>query len=273
MHYFDFLFAFIQQFDYLGYWLFGILSALESLPFVGTILPGATIISIGGLMASQEYFNVYLIGIYSAIGAVIGDYFAYYLGTKGESFVKRFVPEQYLEKGRQFFDKYGNKSVFIGRFIGPLRAVVPFIAGISKMKPRPFLFWNILSSICWATLHVVIGYFSGSVLGLLLKNWSHRLSRITIALLLAILIVWVLKKKKIIPDGFLLRWPKIFVDRIIFPVIDYLSHHFILTAEYFNIKENTQRFIFIAHLISTVVSIYIIAELMDLISVYFGLDF
>lgn len=273
MHYFDFLLSVVKEFHYLSYWLFGILAAIESLPFLGTIIPGATLISVGAFMASQGYFNVYLIGVYAAVGALVGDYFAYYLGTKGEVFVKRFVPEQYLEKGRQFFEKYGNKSVFIGRFIGPLRAIVPFIAGISRMKRRPFLFWNILSSICWSALHVAIGYFSGSVVGIIFKNWSHRLSRITMALLLAVAIVWVLKKKKIIPDGFLLRWPRLLADRIIFPTINYLSHRFILASEYFNIRENTRRFIFVAHLISAIAAIFIAAELVDLASDYWGLDF
>lgn len=186
----------MTQFAWLGNWLFFTLAFIESAPFVGVFIPGATFISIGGFLASQNYLNAWDIIIFATIGAVLGDFFSYSLGRWGGAWVKdkKIINQTLLNHGEDFFNKYGNISVFWGRFFGPIRAIIPFIAGLSKMKQRPFIFWNILSGISWAILNVFLGYFSGTLVVSIFRKWSSGLTLILIAFLIIALLYWLIKK-------------------------------------------------------------------------------
>ncbi|MCX6754410.1 MAG: DedA family protein [Candidatus Nomurabacteria bacterium] len=187
----------LTQFAWLGNWLFFTLAFIESAPFVGVFIPGATLISVGGILASQGYLNAWDIIFFATLGAIFGDFFSYSLGRWGGSWIKdkKIININILNHGEKFFEKYGNKSIFWGRFFGPIRAIIPFIAGLSKMKKGPFVFWNILSSICWAMLNVFVGYFSGTLIVAIFKKWSGRLSLILILILITTTLYWIVKKK------------------------------------------------------------------------------
>lgn len=191
------LFNLLAQFAWLGNWLFFILAFIESAPFIGLFVPGATLISVGGFLASQGVLNAWDIIIFAALGAIIGDFFSYSLGRWGGKWLKnkKIINSTLLRHGEDYFRRYGNKSVFLGRFFGPIRAIIPFVAGLAKMKQRPFIFWNILSAVGWAILNVFLGYFSGTLIMAILKKWSGRLSLILILLLAVGLIYWLIKKR------------------------------------------------------------------------------
>lgn len=185
------------RFSWLGNWLFFILAFIESAPFIGMFIPGATFISIGGFLAAQGYFKAYDIIVFATLGAIFGDFFSYSLGRFGGDWIKKnkIINSTLLRHGEDFFIRYGDKSIFFGRFFGPIRAIIPFIAGLSNMKRKPFVFWNILSAIGWAILNVGLGYFSGTLIALIFKKWSGRLSLILILLLVVGLIYWLIKKR------------------------------------------------------------------------------
>ncbi|HAQ03090.1 hypothetical protein A2467_01110 [Candidatus Nomurabacteria bacterium RIFOXYC2_FULL_36_8] len=187
----------LTKFAWLGNWLFFTLSFVESAPFIGVFIPGATLISVGGFLASQGILQTWDIVIFSTLGAIIGDFFSYSLGRWGGKWMKdkKIINNTLLRHGEKFFNKYGNKSIFWGRFFGPIRAIIPFIAGVSKMKQRPFIFWNVLSGICWALLNVFLGYFSGSLVVTIFKKWSSGLSLILILVLTILILYFVVKKK------------------------------------------------------------------------------
>lgn len=187
----------LTKFAWLGNWLFFTLAFIESAPFVGMFVPGATLISIGGFLASQGILKTWDIIIFSILGAILGDFFSYLLGRWGGKWIKdkKIINHVILSHGEKFFLKYGNISIFWGRFFGPIRAVIPFIAGVSKMKQKPFIFWNILSGICWAILNVFLGYFSGSLVIAIIKKWSSGLSLALILILTTIIFYWLIKKK------------------------------------------------------------------------------
>ncbi len=187
----------LTKFAWLGNWLFFTLAFIESAPFVGMFVPGATLISVGGFLASQDYLNAWDIIFFASIGAILGDFFSYSLGRFGGDWVKnkKILNANILNHGERFFIRYGNKSIFWGRFFGPIRAIIPFIAGLSRMKQGPFIFWNILSSILWAILNVFLGYFSGSLIIRIFKNWSSGLSLILIVIFITALYYWFIKKK------------------------------------------------------------------------------
>ena len=185
------------EFAWLGNWLFFFLAFTESAPLVGVFIPGATLVTIGGFLASQGYLNAWDILIYASLGAIIGDFFSYSLGRWGGDWIKekKIINHTILLHGEQFFYKYGNISIFWGRFFGPIRAIIPFIAGLLRMKRKPFVFWNILSAICWAILNVATGYFSGALIIAIFKKWSSQLTFILLLALVIFLYYWFIKKK------------------------------------------------------------------------------
>lgn len=187
----------LTQFAWLGNWLFFTLAFIESAPFVGVFIPGATLISIGGFLSSQNYLNAWDIIFFSTIGAIVGDFFSYSLGRWGGKWIKnkKIINLTLLQHGENFFKRHGNKSVFWGRFFGPIRAIIPFIAGLSKMEAKPFIFWNILSAVGWAILNVFLGYFSGTLVVTIFKKWSSGLTLILIAFLIITIIYWLIKKR------------------------------------------------------------------------------
>jgi len=156
----------IKQHSIFSYWLLLLISFTESLAFVGIIFPGTTFVVIAGFLASQGYLELKYLIPFVSVGAFLGDYISYWLGTKGTGFFtkSKFFKKDIFIKGEDFFKKHGGKSVFIGRFVGPIRPVIPFVAGFFKMDKLQFLFWNVTSAILWALSNVLFGYYSGGAL-------------------------------------------------------------------------------------------------------------
>lgn len=181
-HGFNFVFAVIKDFGWLGNWLFFVITILECIPIVGSLLPSGSIIYLGAILAAQGSFNVWEIIIFAVAGSTIGDYLVYVLGRWGRGWLnkKNLIRSDWIEKGEVFFKKYGNKSILWGRFSGPVRAVVPFVAGATRMKQDVFFFWNFISAVAWTLFYVILGYFSGNILTVLIKKWSHRFGLIAL---------------------------------------------------------------------------------------------
>jgi len=151
----------------LGKWtylLVGIMAFLETGAFVGLIAPGETAILVGGVVAGQGEIDIFLlIGIVWAC-AVAGDTVSFLLGRRlGRGFLERHGPKvkithERLEQVERFFDRHGGKAVLIGRFVGLIRAVAPFIAGSSRMPLRRFLPYDIIGAGLWSTTFCLLGY-------------------------------------------------------------------------------------------------------------------
>ncbi len=181
-----------------GYWIVFLIAALESLAFVGIFVPGAIMIASAGFAAAQGYFDLEKLILFAALGAILGDGFSYWLGTKGTTLFhneRRWLKRSHLEKGERFFQKHGGKSVFLGRFISPIRPIVPFIAGISGMNVWHFLFWNITSAFGWSLLYVLLGYFFGQAWQVI-GTWSARIGIGITAFVIIIFIIVVIRNRK-----------------------------------------------------------------------------
>jgi membrane protein DedA with SNARE-associated domain/membrane-associated phospholipid phosphatase len=152
----------------LGKWTYlavGLLAFAETGAFSGLVAPGETAILIGGVVAGQgEISIVVLIGLVWAC-AVAGDLTSYTLGRKlGRGFLERHGPrlkitEERLRYVEGYFDRRGGVTILIGRFIGLVRAIAPFLAGASRMELRKFLPYDVLGSGLWAALFCLLGYF------------------------------------------------------------------------------------------------------------------
>ncbi len=185
-----------ESFGLWGYLLAFSLAFLESLAIVGGFIPGTTAIVLLGFMCSRGYLNIYVLMSVTVLGAVLGDSASYWLGSKGTQFFKqenRFLKARHLDAGQKFFEKHGNKSIFFGRFIGIIRPMIPFAAGLSGMNYKAFVFWNVLSGIVWGVSHIYIGYFFGSAFKLI-ESWSSRVSVILLILAAVTVLFWLMAK-------------------------------------------------------------------------------
>lgn len=151
----------------LGDWTYlivGTLAFLETGAFVGLLVPGETVMTLGGAVAGLGVINLYLVIAIAWSMAFLGDSFSFMLGRKlGRNFVLEHGPKvrvtrERFEQVEQYFDKHGGKTVLIGRFVGLVRALAPFVAGTSGMSYRGFAPYSILGAGLQVTSHVILGY-------------------------------------------------------------------------------------------------------------------
>jgi membrane protein DedA with SNARE-associated domain len=126
----------------------------ESLAFVSLLLPAtAILVGVGGLVGDAG-IGFWPIWFAAALGATLGDIVSYWLGHRYNYTITRVWPlsrhPALLTRGEVFFRKWGIIGIFLGRFFGPLRSVVPLIAGICAMPWLPFQIANAASAIVWA---------------------------------------------------------------------------------------------------------------------------
>jgi membrane protein DedA with SNARE-associated domain len=153
--------------DTLGSWtyaLVGGLAFLETGAFVGLVAPGETAVVLGGVVAARGGVDLAPMLLIVWLSAAAGDFVSFMLGRKlGRRFLVARGPRLGITPDRlarvdSFFDKHGPKAILVGRFIGIIRAVAPFLAGSSGMRLRAFLPWSLLGTAAWATAFVVVGY-------------------------------------------------------------------------------------------------------------------
>ncbi len=150
--------------QFLLYGIIFIISTLESLAFVGLLVPGTTVVLAAGVLASRHLLDFKTLLWCVALGGVVGDTISFLLGRKGITLFdekSRFFKKEYMEKGQAFFVKHGNKSVLFARFFGPFRPIIPFVAGLVRMDFKIFLFYNITSAFAAAGVYLLFGYFFG----------------------------------------------------------------------------------------------------------------
>jgi membrane protein DedA with SNARE-associated domain/membrane-associated phospholipid phosphatase len=151
----------------LGPWtyaLVAVLAFLETGAFVGLVAPGETVVIAGGVIAGQGEIQLLpLIGLVW-VCAVLGDTTSFYIGRRlGRRFLERHGPrfkitEERLHQVESYFERHGGKTILIGRFIGLVRALAPFIAGSSGLPYRRFIPYSIVGTGLWSTLFCMIGY-------------------------------------------------------------------------------------------------------------------
>ena len=188
--------TFIQLHKELGYLAMFLISFLESVAFVGEIIPGTTLLVIIGAMAAKGLMDPEILIVASSLGAIAGDVFSFWLGRKGEGSLGRFgrfVKPEYLEKGREFVKRHGSKSILLGRFIGPLRPIVPFVTGLFSMSIKKFIIWDTISAVSWSMTYIYLGNALWIVWEFA-KLWSTRGGVIVMLLLAAFITIYLLRK-------------------------------------------------------------------------------
>ena len=178
-----------------------LIALLEALVGVGLIMPGSVLTVFSGWLAFQGKAPIEAIMASAACGALIGDLLSYWLGAR----FGIHLWEWKLLKKRQnllrlteiFFIEHGGKSVFFGRFLGPIRGLVPFVAGASQMRPLMFTLYSVISGILWGISYPGLGFLGGT-------SWQRaetltgRLGLlIALALVSSLLLTWL--RHKLLP--------------------------------------------------------------------------
>ncbi len=173
----------------------------ESFAFVSLLFPGTTVMIAAGALIPSGTLDAWPLLIGCITGATSGDAVSYWLGRRYGHLVERVWPfsrhPELLARGYAFFERHGGKSVFIGRFFGPFRAVIPLVAGITKMPSGRFWFANIGSALVWAPALLLPGALTALFVQTL--HVAKDVEWLLLAALLALLAaaIWAVKKYRI----------------------------------------------------------------------------
>lgn len=168
----------------------GLIAFVESLAFVGLVTPGVALLAAGAAAAGAAGTPLSWLLAAAWLGAVFGDGLSFLFGYRfGPALRDRVLPERFrpwLTPGERFFERHGVTGVILGRFLGPLRAVLPLAAGMLRMDPRLFYGVNLASALAWAPSYLLPGYLVGASLARALRppeDWP-------LVLALAGLLLW-----------------------------------------------------------------------------------
>jgi len=147
-----------------------VIALTESLAVVGLFVPGAVLmLSVGALIGigAAGFWPLFFAAV---AGAIVGDGLSFWLGHHYRDRLRGFWPfrkhPQWLTRGEGYFRRHGGKSIFLGRFVGPVRPFIPLVAGMLGMQPRAFYAANILSALAWAPAYLLPGMAFGASLAL-----------------------------------------------------------------------------------------------------------
>ncbi len=149
-----------------GYLAVGGVVMLES---AGVPLPGETILVAASIYAGHSReLSIEGVVLTAAAGAILGDNLGYWVGRElGAPLLARFGPRigvtpEKIQIGQYFFRRFGGYVVFIGRFIALLRMLAAFLAGMNRLPPLTFFFFNAAGALVWAHLFGYGAYMLGA---------------------------------------------------------------------------------------------------------------
>ncbi len=168
MHYLNILLAHIDQYPGIAYGVVFLVSFSESLALVGLLVPGTVIMFGVGAIVATGSLRLVPVLLLAISGAIAGDGVSYWLGRHYKESLEDIWPfcryPEMLTKGAAFFYRHGGKSVLLGRFVGPVRPVIPVVSGMLGMRPIQFTVVNLFSAIGWALVYILPGLFFGTSL-------------------------------------------------------------------------------------------------------------
>jgi len=212
-----------------------LISAAESVAIIGTIVPGTVMMTAIGTLAGAEVIPLWPTILWAILGAIVGDGISYWIGVHfkdklHEKWPFRSHPEL-LRNGENFFHRFGGMSVFIGRFVGPVRALVPLVAGMLGMKPLRFFVANLTSAIGWAPAYMLPGILLGAVsLELPADIAIHVMLMVLLVALFVIFCIWTLQKSFILIGNQINTvltyiWKSLGNSPVFFHITTLLKHH------------------------------------------------
>jgi len=162
------LIDFVSAHAWLGYLTLFLAALLEAVPVVGSVVPGSTIILALSALVPGGELKLHWVLLAAVAGAVLGDGSAFWVGHRRRHEILSTWPltkyPHVVAESETFFHRWGTWAVFFARFVPPIRAFVPLIAGALGMQPARFYAINVPAILLWAPAHVLPGVAAVSVL-------------------------------------------------------------------------------------------------------------
>lgn len=172
----------------------GALVFLEDALFVGFVVPGETATVLGGVIASRGHVSVVAVAVVVVVAAIVGDSVGYEVGKHGGTRLLTTRPvRRYgdrVDSARELLARRGGIAVFLGRFVAFLRAMMPALAGLSRMPYRRFVVWNAAGGAVWGVAYVLLGYLAGNSYERVAATAGRGVAVTLGALAVAALVVW-----------------------------------------------------------------------------------
>jgi membrane protein DedA with SNARE-associated domain len=177
-----------------AYTVIGLLVFGEAAIFLGFVLPGETAVVLGGVLASRHDISLTWLVVLVVAAAVIGDSVGYEVGKHyGERVLRWRALARHgarLDGARTYLRDRGAYAVFLGRWTAFLRAVMPGLAGVSRMPYRRFLFFNAVGGLAWGVTFCLVGYLAGNSYTVVEKFVGRAGAAVTVVVILVGLVVW-----------------------------------------------------------------------------------
>lgn len=199
----EFIIQVIENFGYIGITL---LIAIEN---IFPPIPSEVILAFGGFMTTKTSLTILGVVISATIGSTLGAIILYYIGRvlnkdRIENIVSGKVGQilrlkaEDIEKAHKWFNKKGQKTVFICRFIPVVRSLISIPAGMSKMEFHRFILYTVIGSSIWNILLTILGKQLGDSWEKVVYIFSEFSHIVLIALILILIagIIWFYKNKK-----------------------------------------------------------------------------
>ena len=190
-----------------GAWVYGLLFAIifSETGFVVTpFLPGDSLLFAAGAICALPGggMNIWLVIVLLATAAFSGNAVNYtvgrFVGPRAFSTSSRLLNREHLERAHAFFEQYGGMAIVLGRFVPIVRTFVPFVAGVARMTPASFVFYNLAGAGAWVTVCTLAGFFFGNI-PVIRNNFSLVTLGIVFVSILPILFELVIKRRRAEP--------------------------------------------------------------------------
>ncbi len=191
------LFTWIEHHPHIAGIGVALLCFAESLALVGFLLPGAALMFGIGALVGSGVLELWPTLFWCAVGAIGGDGVSFWIGKRFHQRVRVMWPfsryPDLIARSTDFFHRHGAKSIVFARFIGPLRPIVPAVAGMLDMPSRRFFVVNVISGIFWAPVYVIPGMVFAASLGLAAEVATRLAVMIGFVILLLLIAVWLVR--------------------------------------------------------------------------------
>jgi membrane-associated protein len=181
----------------------GLLVFAEDAVFLGFVIPGETAAVLAGVGAGLGHVALPLSLAVVIVCAIVGDSVGYEVGRR--FFGPRVLDSGLLgrhrhriERAQSFLRRRGGIAVFLGRFTAFLRAMMPALAGASRMPYRKFLLWNAIGGVVWGTLFVVVGYAAGASYHEVEKQVGRGIAVALVVVVVTALVVWRVRRERVL---------------------------------------------------------------------------
>jgi membrane protein DedA with SNARE-associated domain len=170
-----------------------IIAFSECIIVLGSIVPGSITMIAIGILVGSKIIPLWATLFSAILGAILGDSISYGLGYHFKDKIRRIWPFSHYPglfiSGQSFMLRHCGKSVFIGRFVGPIRAIIPVIAGMFDMKPSNYFSVSIPAACLWAPAYMLPGILIGAAA---IEMPANIAKNIILLFLSGLIILWLL---------------------------------------------------------------------------------